>query len=160
MAALLGEPVGRTVGYRVKLESRVSSATRIEVITEGILLRRLQQDPSLEVRQRKLLLLQTVCQTFAQMFRELLLLQILQGIDMKPERCCRSTVYSATARICPFASADGTAPVFASLFRAVCFLRLHRVLVHCCLMSFMSAAWMLTPVWLWPWTARHGRDLT
>jgi ATP-dependent helicase HrpB len=50
MAALLGEPVGRRVGYRVKLESRVSSATRIEVITEGILLRRLQQDPSLEVR--------------------------------------------------------------------------------------------------------------
>jgi ATP-dependent helicase HrpB len=50
MAALLGEPVGRTVGYCVKLESRVSSATRIEVVTEGILLRRLQQDPSLEVR--------------------------------------------------------------------------------------------------------------
>jgi ATP-dependent helicase HrpB len=50
MAALLGEPVGRTVGYRVKLESRVSSATRVEVVTEGILLRRLQQDPSLEVR--------------------------------------------------------------------------------------------------------------
>jgi hypothetical protein len=52
MAALLCEPVGRTVGYRVKLESRVSSATRIEVVTEGILLRRLQQDPTLEVRQR------------------------------------------------------------------------------------------------------------
>lgn len=48
MAALLGEPVGRTVGYRVRLEARVSAATRIEVITEGILLRRLQQDPSLE----------------------------------------------------------------------------------------------------------------
>ncbi len=49
MAALLGEPVGATVGYRVKLESRVSKATRIEVVTEGILLRRLQQDPELEV---------------------------------------------------------------------------------------------------------------
>lgn len=48
MAALLGEPVGRTVGYRVRLEARVSAATRIEVVTEGILLRRLQQDPSLE----------------------------------------------------------------------------------------------------------------
>lgn len=48
MAALLGEPVGRTVGYRVRLEARVSAATRIEVLTEGILLRRLQQDPSLE----------------------------------------------------------------------------------------------------------------
>lgn len=83
MAALLGEPVGRTVGYAVKLERRVralcvhcvsrllcacntappgdccmlvppalqvSAATRIEVVTEGILLRRLQRDPGLEVR--------------------------------------------------------------------------------------------------------------
>jgi ATP-dependent helicase HrpB len=48
IAALLGEPVGRTVGYRVRLESRVSSATRIEVVTEGILTRRLQGDPALE----------------------------------------------------------------------------------------------------------------
>ena len=35
MAALLGEPVGRTVGYRIRFESRVSAATRIEVLTEG-----------------------------------------------------------------------------------------------------------------------------
>ncbi len=48
MAELLGEPVGRTVGYRVRLESRVSRATRIEVITEGVLTRRLQDDPALE----------------------------------------------------------------------------------------------------------------
>src|SRR5690606_34760242 len=48
MAALLGEPVGQTVGYRMRLDSRVSTATRIEVITEGILTRMLQADPSLE----------------------------------------------------------------------------------------------------------------
>ena len=48
MAALLGEPVGQTVGYRVRLESKVSAQTRIEVITEGILTRLLQDDPSLE----------------------------------------------------------------------------------------------------------------
>ncbi|AKH69175.1 ATP-dependent helicase HrpB [Spongiibacter sp. IMCC21906] len=48
MAALLGEKVGGTVGYRVRLESRVSTATRIEVITEGILSRMLHDDPSLE----------------------------------------------------------------------------------------------------------------
>lgn len=47
MAELLGEPVGQTVGYRMRLESRVSTATRIEVITEGILNRLLQSDPSL-----------------------------------------------------------------------------------------------------------------
>ena len=48
MAELLGEPVGRTVGYRVRLESRVCAQTRIEVITEGVLTRRLQDDPALE----------------------------------------------------------------------------------------------------------------
>ena len=48
MAATLGEPVGQTVGYRVRGEARVSAATRIEVVTEGILTRRIQSDPSLE----------------------------------------------------------------------------------------------------------------
>ncbi|TDN39129.1 ATP-dependent helicase HrpB [Hymenobacter sp. UV11] len=48
LAQLLGEPVGRTVGYRVRLDSKVSAATRIEVITEGILTRMLQDDPALE----------------------------------------------------------------------------------------------------------------
>ncbi|MEM8562603.1 MAG: ATP-dependent helicase HrpB [Pseudomonadota bacterium] len=48
MATLLGEQVGQTIGYRIRLESRVGSDTRIEVITEGILTRQLQQDPGLE----------------------------------------------------------------------------------------------------------------
>ena len=48
MAALLGEPVGKTVGYRIRFESRVSAATRIEVLTEGILTRMLVDDPALE----------------------------------------------------------------------------------------------------------------
>ncbi|MBO2031488.1 ATP-dependent helicase HrpB [Siccationidurans ginsengisoli] len=48
LAQLLGEPVGRTVGYRVRLDSKVSADTRIEVITEGILTRMLQDDPALE----------------------------------------------------------------------------------------------------------------
>ncbi|MEJ7661538.1 MAG: DEAD/DEAH box helicase [Hymenobacter sp.] len=48
LAQLLGEPVGRTVGYRVRLDSKVSAATRIEVMTEGILTRMLQDDPALE----------------------------------------------------------------------------------------------------------------
>lgn len=47
MAALLGEEVGQTVGYRVRFESRVGPQTRIEVLTEGILTRRLQKDPCL-----------------------------------------------------------------------------------------------------------------
>ncbi len=48
MASLLGEPVGRTVGYRIRLESKVSKDTRIEVLTEGILTRMLVEDPTLE----------------------------------------------------------------------------------------------------------------
>lgn len=48
MAQLLGEQVGETVGYRIRLDSCVSEKTRIEVITEGILTRRLQGDPGLE----------------------------------------------------------------------------------------------------------------
>ena len=48
MAAMLGEEVGQTVGYRVRLDSKISRITRIEVVTEGILTRMLQDDPSLD----------------------------------------------------------------------------------------------------------------
>ena len=48
MAGLLGEEAGGTVGYRTRQDSRVGPYTRIEVITEGVLTRMLQQDPSLE----------------------------------------------------------------------------------------------------------------
>ncbi|MBV8407592.1 MAG: ATP-dependent helicase HrpB [Alphaproteobacteria bacterium] len=48
MAATLGESVGETVGYRVRLDSKVGPRTRIEVVTDGLFLRRLQDDPSLE----------------------------------------------------------------------------------------------------------------
>ena len=45
MAACLGEDVGRTIGYTIRFDRRVSPETRIEVVTEGILTRRLQTDP-------------------------------------------------------------------------------------------------------------------
>ena len=48
MAFLLGEPVGRTVGYRIRFEQCISHHTRIEVLTEGILTRMLIEDPTLE----------------------------------------------------------------------------------------------------------------
>ena len=44
MAQLLGESVGKTVGFRTRLDTRVSRDTRIEVVTEGILTRMLQAD--------------------------------------------------------------------------------------------------------------------
>jgi len=48
LASELGEKVGETVGYRIRLDSKVGPNTRIEVVTEGILTRRLQEDPALD----------------------------------------------------------------------------------------------------------------
>jgi len=48
MAELLNEEVGQTVGYRIRFENRVSTQTKIEVVTEGILTRMLQSDNALE----------------------------------------------------------------------------------------------------------------
>jgi len=47
MADLLGEPVGKTIGYRVRFESKVSKETKVEVLTEGILTRMLHSDNEL-----------------------------------------------------------------------------------------------------------------
>ncbi|MEK6205932.1 MAG: DEAD/DEAH box helicase, partial [Amylibacter sp.] len=47
MAELLGESVGQTIGYRMRGDAKVSSATRIEVVTEGILTRMIQNNPEL-----------------------------------------------------------------------------------------------------------------
>jgi len=48
MARQLGEAVGDTVGYRIRFENKVSARTRVEVVTEGILTRMLQDDPMLD----------------------------------------------------------------------------------------------------------------
>ena len=48
MAELLGEKIGETIGYQIKMESVQSSKTKILIVTEGILTRQLQSDPSLE----------------------------------------------------------------------------------------------------------------
>jgi ATP-dependent helicase HrpB len=48
MSETLGGEIGETVGYTVRLDRKVSSKTRIEVVTEGILTRRLQNDPELK----------------------------------------------------------------------------------------------------------------
>jgi ATP-dependent helicase HrpB len=47
MASLLGEAVGETVGYRMRLDNRISAATRIEVVTEGVFARMILDDPEL-----------------------------------------------------------------------------------------------------------------
>ncbi len=47
MSSLLGEVLGETVGYRVRLEGASSARTRVLVVTEGVLVRRLERDPLL-----------------------------------------------------------------------------------------------------------------
>ncbi|WP_332692868.1 ATP-dependent helicase HrpB [Devosia sp.] len=47
MARLLGEEVGQTVGYRVRMDSKISAKTRIEIVTEGVFTRMLLDDPEL-----------------------------------------------------------------------------------------------------------------
>lgn len=49
MSQNLNEEVGNTVGYQIRFESKVSSNTRIEVVTEGIFTRRIQADPELKI---------------------------------------------------------------------------------------------------------------
>src|SRR5271169_5302337 len=48
MAKSIGEEVGSTVGYAIRFDTKKSKKTRIEVVTEGILTRRIQSDPGLE----------------------------------------------------------------------------------------------------------------
>ena len=48
MAGLLGEDTGKTVGYRVRLDTCAGRDTRVEVVTEGVLTRMIQADPALE----------------------------------------------------------------------------------------------------------------
>jgi ATP-dependent helicase HrpB len=48
MAATLGQAPGETVGYRTRLQSRIGSRTRIEVVTEGVFTRMILDDPALE----------------------------------------------------------------------------------------------------------------
>lgn len=47
MAMQLGQPVGQSVGYRTRTDTRVSAQTRLEVVTEGVLTRMLLNDPEL-----------------------------------------------------------------------------------------------------------------
>lgn len=48
MAYLMGETVGQTVGYQIRFDRKISAQTRVEVVTEGVLTRRLQSDPELK----------------------------------------------------------------------------------------------------------------
>jgi ATP-dependent helicase HrpB len=124
MASLLGEEVGATVGYRTRDERRVGPHTRIEVITEGILTRRLQADPSLagvglvifdEVHERNLqadLALALTLDARAVLRPELRLLAM--SATLETERV--ATLLATAAGVA--GTGDGSAPVIASAGRS------------------------------------------
>ena len=113
MASLLNERVGETVGFRVRMESRVSARTRIEVVTEGVFTRMILDDPGLD----------GVAAVLFDEFHErsldadlgLALARDAQGV-LRPD--LRLVVMSATLDGARVSTLLGEAPVVESLGRA------------------------------------------
>ena len=113
MVQTLGEPVGKTVGYRVQLDNKTGPDTVIEVVTEGILTRRLQSDPSLD----------GVAAVIFDEFHERNLqadLGLALCLDCQAglREDLRILAMSATLDVAPVAELMGDAPVIASAGRA------------------------------------------
>jgi len=109
MAGLLGEQVGQSVGYSIRFESRLSSQTRIEVVTEGILNRRIQNDP----------LLEGVAMVIFDEFHERSLqadlgLALCLDVQRQVREDLKLLVMSATLDTAPLSKLLGNAPVVSS----------------------------------------------
>ncbi len=110
MARLLGEPVGKTVGYAIRFDRRVSKETRLEVVTEGILTRRLIDDPALE----------GVAMIIFDEFHERnlqadLALALSLDIQRNLKEDLKLLVMSATLETAPIATLLGGAPVITAV---------------------------------------------
>jgi ATP-dependent helicase HrpB len=109
MAASLGEDAGRTIGYTIRFERKVTTATRIEVVTEGILTRRLQSDPQL-------------CDVGMVIFDEFherslasdLNLALCRDVQKGLRKDLKLVVMSATLDCGPIAGLIGNAPVISA----------------------------------------------
>src|SRR5947207_2694242 len=113
MAATLGEPVGATVGYRVRFGSKVSNRTRIEVVTEGIFTRMVLEDAGLD----------GVAAILFDEFHERSLdadlgLALARDVQLGLRDDLRLVVMSATIEAARIAKALGDAPVIESRGRA------------------------------------------
>ncbi|MGV8853151.1 MAG: ATP-dependent helicase HrpB [Devosia sp.] len=120
MARLLGEEVGRTIGYRVRMDTRVSAFTRVEIVTEGVYTRLLLDDPELT----------GVAAVIFDEFHErsldgdLGLALTLDAAALRPD--LRVLVMSATIDGARVAKLLGNAPVIESLGRAFPVETVHR----------------------------------
>ena len=113
MAATLDEAVGDTVGYRVRLDSRVGPRTRVELVTDGLYLRRLQDDPALEG---------VGCVVFDEFHERSLEGDLALALTLESRAALnpalRFLVMSATLDAAPVAKLLGDAPVLTSEGRA------------------------------------------
>lgn len=113
MAGLLRESVGETVGYRVRLDSRVGPGTRIEVVTEGVLTRLLQDDPALESYAAVL---------FDEFHERSLQADLGLALALESQQALRPDlrllVMSATLEAAPVAQLLGGAPLLSSAGRS------------------------------------------
>jgi ATP-dependent helicase HrpB len=113
MAHLLGESVGRTVGFRTRLETRVGRETRIEVVTEGILTRMLQEDSALAG---------IGCVIFDEFHERSLNADLGLALSIECQENLREdlrlVVMSATLELEPIAALLGGAPVVAARGRS------------------------------------------
>ena len=113
MAAELGEPVGGRVGYRVRMDTRVGPTTRLEIVTEGVLTRLLQDDPALAAYAA--VLFDEFHERSLQADLSLALCLEARGA-LRPD--LKLVVMSATLEAAPVAKLLGEAPVLTSEGRA------------------------------------------
>jgi ATP-dependent helicase HrpB len=109
MAHLLGEPVGKTIGYAIRFDRRISKDTRLEVVTEGVLTRRLIDDP----------ILHGVAMIIFDEFHERslqadLALALSLDIQQNLREDLKLLVMSATIKTAPIAALLGGAPVITA----------------------------------------------
>lgn len=113
MARQLGERAGQTVGYRTRLDSQVGPNTQIEVVTEGILTRLIQHDPTLESYAAVL---------FDEFHERSLHADLGLALARESQQALREDlrilVMSATLDTAPLATVLGNAPVISSAGRA------------------------------------------
>jgi ATP-dependent helicase HrpB len=109
MAQLLGEPLGKTIGYTIRFDRRSSKDTRLEVVTEGILTRRLGDDPALEG---------VAMIIFDEFHERSLQADLALALSLDIQRSLREDlkllVMSATIETEPIAALLGGAPVISS----------------------------------------------
>jgi ATP-dependent helicase HrpB len=113
MAHLLGEAVGKSVGLRTRLETRVSRDTRVEVVTEGILTRMLQEDSGLAG---------IGCVIFDEFHERSLNADLGLALCIESQQTLREdlrlVVMSATLDLAPIAKLLGDAPIVTSRGRS------------------------------------------